>query len=359
MLHDILEQESKARGFSHWGLSPLARPFSFEIYRRWIANGQHGEMGYLKKHLEFKQDPARHFPFAQTAIVFAMPYGAEHPHAKDFPLTAARVARYAAGDDYHRWLTDRLREIIARLRINFPEDTFEAHTDSAPILERDLAVRAGLGWIGRNGCVIHPKHGSLFLIGEILTSFGAVGSETTIPDLCGKCRACVDVCPTQAIQYDRTLDARKCLSYLSIESREVPEEPIRSRWGDWFFGCDLCQTICPWNHKVLGLTPTDISRDRQNLPPIIADERMKLVAELSWILETSGKQIQKAFARTALNRAGPFGLKRNAMMVAVGRNLIELKAPIEALSQHPKLGDLAIWAAGQLFDELVDRRLPQ
>lgn len=333
-------------GFSHAGWARLEKPVSFEIYRQWINDGLHGKMTYLETHLPVKENPSLRFPFARSALVFAMPYGDTHPQPGSFPLKQARVAGYARGEDYHHWLKGRLQQMIVLLKEKFPGQDFEAHSDSSPILERDLAVRAGLGWIGRNGCVIHPKKGSLFLIGEILTSLPMKEDETIepLPDFCGTCRRCLEVCPTDAILESRSLDARKCLSYLSIESRELPPENLRSPWGDQFFGCDLCQTVCPWNQKPFRI-PAEEKEPLQNLPE---EEKLLLEKELRWILSSSGKTLEKAFQGTALQRAGPFGLKRNALVVAANQKIKNLLPDIHRLVAHERLGELAQWAALQL-----------
>lgn len=345
-LKAYLKELSGERGFSHSGWASLEKPISFEIYRQWIDSGFHGKMNYLQDHLPAKENPQTRFPFARSAFVFAMPYGHEHPQPGNFPLKNSRVASYAKGEDYHHWLKGRLQEMIIALKENFPDQDFEAHSDSSPLLERDLAVRAGLGWIGKNGCVIHPKKGSFFLIGEILTSlpFSAEDTIQTLPDFCGTCRRCIEICPTDAILPSRNLDARKCLSYLSIESRELPPEALRAAWGDWLFGCDLCQSVCPWNQKPFQIQESDKKR-RLDLKP---EEKSGLEEELRWILTSSGKTLEKAFRGTALQRAGSFGLKRNALVVAGNQKLRELRPEIESLIDHDRLGELAQWSLQQL-----------
>lgn len=342
-LKTLLDAAIAGEGVSHFGWTKLATPLSIELYRTWLNEGLHGEMDYLRAHLPDKENPAKRFPSLRSVLAFAFPYRPEHPEPREtFPLKAARVASYARGEDYHIWLRRRLRRIAERLSAASPGAHFEVHTDSTPLLERDYARQAALGWVGKNTCVIHPKHGSFFLLGEILCSedFTADEAIAPLPDFCGTCTRCLDACPTGAFVEPRKLDARKCISYLSIETREIPPEGLREKWGDWLFGCDICQSVCPWNQK-----PFRPSEDEKK--PLRPPDR-PLAEELSWLLRTSGKQIEKAFERTALARTSGFVLKRNALIVAGNLRLAELRPEIEALLTHERLGELAAWAAGRL-----------
>nr|BFD62854.1 tRNA epoxyqueuosine(34) reductase QueG [Bdellovibrio sp. HM001] len=330
-------------GFSHFGLTPLSRPLSFEFYKEWLQEGLHGDMTYLAEHAPIKENPQSKWPRAQSALVFAMSYF-PHPEKKaEFPLKQARVSLYAQGMDYHFWFKDRMRQLCAKLQDQFPEEEFLAFTDSSPVLERDLAKRAGLGWVGKNTCLIHPKKGSLFFIGEIYTSLKLQTEIEPLPDFCGTCTRCLDICPTGALLEPRKMDARKCISYLTIESRQVPPEDLREAIGDWFFGCDLCQTVCPWNQKVF---KGQLSIEK-SLPLSHSEEHL-LIEDLRYILSASGKKIGKDFLGTPLARAGSFGLKRNALLVCANRGLKELRPEVEALLKHEKLGELAQWTLSRI-----------
>ncbi|WP_413581690.1 tRNA epoxyqueuosine(34) reductase QueG [Bdellovibrio sp. HCB288] len=316
---------------------------SFDFYRSWIDEGLHGEMKYLADHAPIKENPQSKWSRAESALVFAMPYF-PHPEKMDnFPLKSARVSMYAQGIDYHFWFKERMQKLCVELGKAFPEEEFLAFTDSSPLLERDLAKKAALGWVGKNTCVIHPKKGSLFFIGEIVTSLKITTEIEPLPDFCGTCTRCLDICPTGALIEPRKMDARKCISYLTIESRQIPEESLRSQIGDWFFGCDLCQTVCPWNQKVFkGQLSIEKSLS------LTSEHEKDLTTELRYILTSSGKKLSKDFFGTPLARAGSFGLKRNALIVAANRKLKELQPEVEALSEHEKLGELAQWTLGQL-----------
>ncbi|MNK82249.1 Epoxyqueuosine reductase [compost metagenome] len=245
--------------------------------------------------------------------------------------------------DYHFWFKDKMKSLCEQLNQQFPDEEFIPFTDSSPVLERDLARRAGLGWAGKNTCLIHPKKGSLFFIGEIYTSLKLIAEFEPLPDFCGTCTRCIDICPTGALVEPKKLDARKCISYLTIESREVPPEELRSSIGDWFFGCDLCQTVCPWNQKIF--------KGQLSIEPKLSletSQRDLLLADMRYILKSSGKQLARDFAGTPMDRAGSFGLKRNALVVVANQKLSELKEDVANLTTHEKLGSLAEWALQQL-----------
>jgi epoxyqueuosine reductase len=323
-------------GVSHWGSSPLSQPLTFDFFSRWLDQSYHGEMKYLEESKELRLNPQNLKKGVKSALVFAFPY---IPHPEPHPEisnSSLRVASYAQGYDYHFWMKERLRQLIEFLKTLYPTEEFFEFTDSAPILERDLARKANLGWVGKNTCLIHPQKGSLFLLGEILTTFAVEEPSELTPDFCGKCRRCIDICPTQALNEKKELDARKCISYWTIESRRVPPPSLRENFGDHFFGCDLCQTICPWNQKAHGKNLLiDLHRQSAN--------HSALTEELRFFLTASGKQIQKKITGTPLLRAGPFGLRRNALVVIGNLQLEELTTEVRAFLQDPKLGELADW----------------
>ncbi len=348
--HDNLNNWANQEGFSHWGQASLHTPLSLEFYRSWLEQNYHGEMQYLASHLQTKENPKLLNARLESAIVFAHPY---YPHPSPLmppPSQSLRTALYAQGVDYHLWLKEKLESVAARLRELYPDEVFLCFTDSSPILERDLAYRAGLGWVGKNTCLIDPKKGSLFLIGEILSSIRFADSLETVPDFCGTCTRCIEICPTGALESPKLLNAQKCISYLTIESRQIPSLELRSQIGDMFFGCDLCQSICPWNQKVFSKKmeaklETALHRD------LSEESRQELVAELREILSLSGKRLQKKFSDSPLLRAGPFGLRRNAIVVATNQKLLELTAEIQNWEKDPKLNELVSWSLALLTNQ--------
>jgi len=232
-----------AAGLDHFGFAKIQKPISFTIYESWVNEGLHGDMTYLQRHIPDKEDPTRLLAKAKSAILIAYNYR-PHPHPIDL-LSSLNIATYAKGEDYHFWINIKSQALIKTLKESFPKEEFLAATDSSPIMERDLAYQAGLGWIGKNTCLIDQTRGSFYFIAEILSTID-LGEFTSIahPDRCGTCTRCIDACPTQALVAPKKLDARKCISYLTIESKTIPPIELRDKIGDHFFGCDICQDVC-------------------------------------------------------------------------------------------------------------------
>lgn len=342
MSTELLDSVMQKHDFPWWGATVLNQPLTFEFYRQWIADGKHGQMDYLELHLPQKQNPQSLLPQARSSLVVAVNYRPHPAPRADWTIKELPIAAYAQGSDYHSWLKARIDKLILDLKLKYPGEVFLGMTDSYPVLERDLGQRAGLGWFGKNTCLIHPKRGSFFLLGEIFTSLDLTAAPTVQPDHCGTCTRCIDACPTQAITSARTLDARLCISYWTIEAKTVPPEPLREKIGEMFFGCDICQQVCPWNEKIFG-------RSLRPAPQKSFEQKQILIQELKFILQKSNKQIEKAFQGTPLARVSGRGLKRNAMMVAVHYKVVDLEPEIlEAGRIYPELNELSAWAAHRL-----------
>ena len=346
-LHDFMMTFQERLGFSHCGLTTLQMPVSFEAYQEWIDRGYHGEMAYLKRHLPAKKEVKSHYPFAESALVFAFPY-MPWPSEVSSQKTSLRTALYSRGADYHDWIAQKLNVLVTELRVRYPEHEFLIATDSKPLLERDLAYRAGLGWVGKNTCLIDRQKGSLFFLAEILSSLQIEEAPQGqfVHDFCGTCNRCQVVCPTQAIESPKVVNATKCISYWTIEAKTVPPAELRGQIGDWFFGCDLCQTVCPWNQKIFGSL-----LETQKILSKTLEEEAHLEEELRDVLSLSHGQLEKKFQGTALSRARGFGLKRNALIVIANRQIKTLKADVEDVMQNTsnaELKDLAVWCLEQL-----------
>ncbi|MEO1585315.1 MAG: tRNA epoxyqueuosine(34) reductase QueG [Planctomycetota bacterium] len=242
-------------GFALAGVTPLLPTAHEEALRQWIADGKHGEMGYLAEHLEARLDPNLVLDGARSAVIVADLYqtrgedeAAEGTGDDAARVPAGRVARYAKGRDYHDTIKRRLRLLCDELRTEYPRAGFRVFSDTAPVLERELAARAGIGWTGKHGLVIHPELGSWMLLGGILTTLDLEppAEQRGVDDHCGTCTRCIDACPTDAIT-PRSMDATRCISYLTIEHRSPIDPGFFEAMGDWVAGCDICQEVCPHN----------------------------------------------------------------------------------------------------------------
>jgi epoxyqueuosine reductase len=245
------EIKSRARtiGFDLVGIAD-AQPARYrEYFQQWLEDGRAGTMEYLRRRVEQRVDPASNLPGARSVVCVAINYHVAleqvDPSQKEHH---ARIARYALGEDYHEPLKRRLWELADWMRQTIPGAQTRTCVDTAPILEREFAGRAGIGWVGKNTCVINPEIGSWLLLGEIITTIDLPADEPA-SDRCGTCTRCIDACPTGAITAAYQLDARRCISYLNIEhSGPIPEE-LHTPISNWLYGCDICQDVCPFNTK--------------------------------------------------------------------------------------------------------------
>ena len=246
-LTDTIKDEARRLGFSLAGITTPEPPPHWKAFEHWLSMGRHGAMDYLTD--SRRADPRLVLPGCRSIMMLAVSYPAAGTATGDKgPRPTGRVAAYAWGYDYHLVLPKRLRMLAAFIEAQVGSPIpHRWYTDTGPLLERDLAQRAGLGWIGKNTCLIHPKIGSYFLLAEILLGIELEPDMPYSADRCGKCTRCITACPTGCILPDRTLDARRCLSYLTIENKKEIPLDLRPQLGNWIFGCDICQQICPWN----------------------------------------------------------------------------------------------------------------
>jgi epoxyqueuosine reductase len=336
-----LSKRIKDEGFEHFGFTSLKLPLSLGIYRQWLKDGCHGDMTYLEEHLPMKEMPQLLMPKVRSAIVVTEPYFPLISPPQ--PLGSLRTALYAQAPDYHHSLKTKLEAMAASLADFFPCEEFLCYVDSKPVPERELAVRAGLGWVGKNGCVISPKRGSLFFLAEIYTTLDIQAENSPMPDHCGTCDRCIRACPTAAIRDNRTLDARLCISYWTIEAKDKPPTPLRSKMQDWFFGCDICQTVCPWNEKVFG------KDEMRSLSAIKTSSAKDAEEDLRWCLSASNREIEQRLGNLPLLRARGRGLKRNALIVIANLKITALAPDVEQVAEKfPLLRELALWTLEQL-----------
>jgi epoxyqueuosine reductase len=236
-------------GFDLVGIAPADASQYRDYFRQWLDDGNAGTMQYLAKRFGERTDPRVYLPAAASVICVAMNY---HVPLQSVPenekVNHGKIARYALGDDYHELIKARLHALADWLREQAPEARTRACVDTAPVMEKELAARAGVGWFGKNSCVINDKIGSWVLLGEIVTTL-QLPPDVPATDRCGTCRKCIDACPTGAITGPYQLDARRCISYLTIEHRDAIPTEFHKPMGEWLYGCDICQDVCPWNGR--------------------------------------------------------------------------------------------------------------
>jgi epoxyqueuosine reductase len=244
-----IKQRGRALGFDLIGITS-AEPSRYQDYfRRWLDEGRAGEMEYLGRRFDERVDPRAYVPGAASVICAAINYHVDlEPVPEHERQHHARVSRYALGTDYHDALKDRLWKLADWLRATIPSAVTRTCVDTAPVMEKELAARAGIGWVGKHTCVIHAEIGSWLLLGEIITTL-PLPMDDPVADHCGSCRRCIDACPTQAITGPYQLDARRCISYLTIEHPEPIPQEFHESMGGWLYGCDICQEVCPFNQR--------------------------------------------------------------------------------------------------------------
>lgn len=355
-LRDAIQGEARRLGFSLFGVTtpePLAH---FALFQRWLGAGRHGEMAYLasERSLQRRADPLQILPECRSIIVLGTPYHAPAPSSdppEDPAEAKGEVAAYAWGEDYHAVLVERMKTLVAFIeaRVGAPVPN-RCYTDSGPLLERDLAQRAGLGWIGKNTCLISPERGSYFLLAEILLGLDLPPDLPFMADRCGSCTRCLEACPTACILPDRTLDARRCISYLTIELKgSIPVE-LRPRLGDWVFGCDICQQVCPWNQRFALSQGDPAFEPRPGLPAPVLTEELSLTQE----------RFSRKFKGSSLKRARRKGYLRN-VAVALGNHGDSSSIPILATAlkndPEPLVRRHAAWSLGRIGGEAASQAL--
>jgi epoxyqueuosine reductase len=301
-LESLIKAQALALGFDLVGIATLGPVGSADHFDAWIANGYAGDMAYLPRGAGKRRDTRLPFPGARSAIVVAMDYGGAEPPGP--------IARYARGDDYHDVMTERLRALSQWIDGHMGRAVHaKPYVDTGPILERDLARQAGLGWIGKNTNLLNPALGSFFFLGSLLVDLDLAPDEPFASDHCGTCTRCLDACPTDAFIEARVLDATRCISYLTIELRGEIPAPMHGAIGDHLYGCDICQDVCPWNEKFSHALPAGSPfAPREALG---ADARTLARA---W-LRTTAEEFAETFRGSPMKRAKLSGLQRNAAVV--------------------------------------------
>jgi epoxyqueuosine reductase len=345
-LEDRLKAQARALGFELAGIAPATPADGFDRLRAWLERGFAGEMAYMHRQAQARRDPSSVLPEVRSVLMVGMNYrpvgddksgpslGVAH---SSFPI--GKIARYARGADYHDVLRARLNHLVAWLQQERPGCRGRGVVDTAPLLERDFARRAGLGWFGKNTMLLNKRLGSYLFLGALLTDIPLKPDALHHQSHCGTCTACLDACPTGAFRGPGWLDARRCISYLTIELRGPVPTDLRQGVGDWVFGCDVCQEVCPWNRKApAGSEPALVGR--QDL------ERVDLIE----LLGLTEEAFRHRFRGTALTRARRRGLVRNAAL-ALGNagDPAALPALRRALDDsEPLVRDAVAWAIAMI-----------
>ena len=311
MISAELKRRALERGFSAIGIAPLGPNTHGEQFDNWLAAGYAGTMTYLNRQAKKRKDPRLIMPGARAAIVTLTNYfhGQANPGATPRgypePERIGRIAQYAWSTDYHTVLGQRLEQLAQDVRELVPGAQTRCYVDAGPLPERELAQLAGLGWIGKNMMLINPSIGSFTFIGVVLTDAPLPPDEPFVEDHCGSCRRCLDACPTDAFVAPGVLDARRCISYVTIEHRGAFDATQQAMVGEWLFGCDVCQDVCPWNVKFAAPTEDADFAPRAELARPDIDQ----------IGDGDEAVFARRFGDTALSRAGARGMRRNAAAI--------------------------------------------
>lgn len=347
-LKQAIRDEARRLGFLLVGVTTPEQPSHYAVYEAWLRDGHQAKMDYLADAdgRAKRADPRKVLAECESILVLAAPYNP--PGEREASAGRGKVAAYAWGEDYHDVLPERLKALVL-----FIEDKVGRsipnrwYTDSGPLLERDLAQRAGLGWIGKNTCLINPQLGSYFFLAEILLGIKLEPDLPFIEDRCGSCRRCIEACPTNCILPDRTLDAGRCISYLTIELKEQIPGALRPSMGGWVFGCDVCQQVCPWNRFAEPVVDPAFAPRQGIDSPDLASE-----------LSLSDEEFRRKFKRSPIKRSKRRGYLRN-VAVAMGNSgqpkMINALRNALVNEVEPLVRGHAAWALGQ-FDVEESRR---
>ena len=329
VLKHRLKELANSLGIPLVGFTVIQKLPHTEFFLNWIESGYYGEMTYMARTREKRANPRIVAPWAKSVLVFGMPYGQNRRPESD----GMYFARYSTLRDYHKTLFKKIKKVADFLSTYKQESRTKIYVDTGPVLEREFAMLAGLGWIGKNTNLISWKLGSYFLLGVLFTDIDLPPDEPVVGHFCGKCTRCIDACPTGALIRPWTLDARKCISYLTIENRGNIPENLREKIDKWVFGCDICQEVCPWNRNPISVLP-------EVNPPGLVD-----------VVNSSDESFKNLTAGTVFKRPKRRGMIRN-FCVALGNlgdpEKIELLKNILNKEDDPMVREHAEWAISKL-----------
>jgi len=343
-LSEEISEHSRALGFDLIGVSSRLTPLHFDTYKRWLNAGMAGTMSHLGDNASRRKDLRTLLDDAQSIIVVAASYSAPKiPEEIRLDPSRGIIASYAGGGDYHPWMLSRLEKLAKKIRESAPELRFRAYVDTGPVLERDFAALSGLGFIGKNACLIHPGRGSFFFLGVLITNLELPARASQIEISCGNCTRCLEACPTGALVAPYTLDARRCISYLTIEQKGAIPRDLRPLIGNRIFGCDECQLACPWNKKFA----------RPTMIPAFQSSPERLAPSLESLARLTDEEFKARFAGTVILRAKRRGLLRNVAIALGNWGSADALAPLKALIEDPEplIRSHAAWALGRIGGE--------
>lgn len=350
---DQLKDQAQQLGFVLAGITAAAQPRRLQEFYAWLDAGYAGQMHYFSERREAYAHPHHVLEGCRSIMMLALPYAPLEPLSPSGPGTAqyepavGKIARYAQGQlDYHDVIHDRLKQLRSWCLSHHPTAAFRGVVDTAPLLERELAQLAGLGWIGKNTLLLNRYWGSAFFLAALLTDLELPVDEPYTRDHCGTCTACLSACPTAAFPQPYVLDASRCISYLTIEHRQDIPTALQDELAGWIFGCDVCQQVCPWNQHGLKL--------RRDLPfeEAFAPRPELMQLQLLQVLQWTDEQFRELFRRTPLWRSKRRGLLRNAILVAGTQRAPETYETLLRLcdDSEPLIGQAARWAVARFGD---------
>jgi len=343
-LKQAIKEEARRLGFFLAGVVAPNPPAHLPIYEDWLEAGCHGEMDYLasERARAYRADPRLILPECKSILALAYPYASpaaisdSNPTAGERKVEKGKIAAYARGEDYHLLIPEKLQALVAFIEAQTGQAAPNRYyTDTGPLLERDLAQSAGLGWIGKNSCLIHPKSGSFFFLAEILLGIALEPDPPFTTDHCGTCARCIEACPTGCILPNRTVDARRCISYLTIENKgEIPPQ-LRQTLGNQVFGCDICQEVCPWNRFAPDITDVEFpAKPEYAFPDLVGH------------LALSPAEFNRKFKDTPVKRAKRRGYLRNIAVALGNAGSLGAIPALEAALNDPEalVREHAAWA---------------
>ena len=346
-----IQRRAHELGFALVGITPAERSQTLQRYRAWLENGYAGEMDYLERHLPLKEDPRRLLAEAKSVISLAMNYYTlDPPELLAADPGRGQISRYAWGDDYHEVIRERLRQLVEFIRQRFAETEPDCRicVDTAPILEREYAQKARLGWIGKNTNLINWRSGSWYFLAEVLVNVQLTPTTEPLSGTCGTCTRCIEACPTDAIVAPNVLDSRLCISYLTIELKDSIPAELRPKMGNLIFGCDICQEVCPWNSKATPTTESAFYPRAGNLAPALLS-----------LVNMTQAEFSSRFKGSPIKRAKRRGFLRN-VLVAIGNWGARKALPaleIALSDGEPLVRSHAAWAVGQIGGETAAKLL--